>query len=91
MSAEWTDEDRRVANAEGWDVFDSYGSANGPWQIQRLDEEAILDNDTDAWELVKAKADAGSLVHCNALAFITEHNPQEAMAIRKWAEPKGTA
>ena len=81
---EWTNEDSTLASAEGWDVFDSEGSANGPWQIQKRDETSTFNQDTDAWRYVWQRAERGSLLHQRALEYIKEHNPPEYDAIRQW-------
>lgn len=82
------DEINRTVEIEGWAVFDSAGSANGPWQIQRFDEEAIFDDDTAAWCWVWAQACRGSEPHVAALAFVAEHNPQEFESIVNWIDER---
>lgn len=94
MTTTWTDADSQAASLEGWDIWDSEGSQNGPWQIQKFDdtEEAaeqgfgILAEDTDSWVLVRTQAAAGSPLHQRALAFLAEHNPTEYEAIMAWRE-----
>ncbi len=70
----WNDTDRQNAHAEGWDLFYSSGSADGPYQVQRLDEEALLNDDTCAWKLVK---NGNKPHHAKALAILKQSNPQE--------------
>lgn len=71
---EWTKHDSASAQEEGWDIFLCHGSQDGEWQIQRLDEERILDSDERAWELVGSQK---TEVQKKALAFIRENNPKE--------------
>lgn len=69
---EWTDADRAVAEAQGWDIFETsrgHPSAeeivNGkpygyrPYELQRDDEANLLSSDEDAWLLVRRNAQAG--------------------------------
>ncbi|EKQ70321.1 hypothetical protein OsccyDRAFT_0602 [Leptolyngbyaceae cyanobacterium JSC-12] len=59
----WTKEDSIQAVTEGWDVFH-----NGfVYQIQRLDEAEIFDEDFRAIKFVCRKAEAGSELHKKAL------------------------
>lgn len=82
---EWTREDHLAASREGWDMFESYGSDNGPYQIQSFDDpdewEGVglypFDGDTDAWEHVWKLAELGSTLHVKALEFLKVHNPLE--------------
>ena len=62
------------ARAEGWDIFYAQGSLHGLWQIQRLDEEAILNDDTEAWEIV---ANGTEPHHISAREFIAANNSSE--------------
>lgn len=91
---EWTGADSEQALGEGWDIFDSEGSDNGPWTIQRLDDpyhlpylgftKPVFGSDPDAWIHVVALARGGSPLHQKALAFIRENNSLEAEAIDDW-------
>jgi hypothetical protein len=69
--------DNKQAYSEGWGIFECSGSENGPYQIQRLDQEAILADDDAAWRLVADKARKGSRYHRKALAFVRKNNPIE--------------
>lgn len=69
--------DNGVASAEGWGIFECGGSANGYWQLCRLDEEAIFPGDDEAWAHVVAKVAEGSAYHRSALDYIRAHNPIE--------------
>ena len=64
----------REARKEGWDIFYTNGSPHGLWQIQRLDGEDILNNDTEAWEIV---ANGTEPHHIAAREFISTHNSAE--------------
>ena len=94
----WTNTDSAAACADGWNIFECFGSDNGPWQIQRLDEPSDwpefhgrpypFAEDADAWCHVWQKAEEGSALHQRALAFLGEHNPSEFDAIRRWCNDK---
>lgn len=93
MTIEWSEEDRDAACDEGWDIFETGGSENGPWQIQKFDspdewegrpEPYPFEDDTDAWVHVRNRAETGSALHLKALAFLREHNRQEFDAIMAW-------
>jgi len=81
----WTIEHRYAARAEGWDIFECDGSANGPWQVQRFDDARYhtltdgshppqLNDDDAAWVLVASRVKPH---HVAALAFLQANNPQE--------------
>ena len=76
----WSQAHCEAAQKEGWDIFDTYGSDSGPWQLQRLDnvddgaDSTQLTTDNQAWSLVLE----GSLPHHQAARdFIRVHNPME--------------
>lgn len=86
--------DSAAANAEGWDVFDSYGSDNGPYQVCRIDDPErwhadrelafvppYLESDDEAWQIVMRRHDPH---HAKAREFIKEHNPKEWIAMCKF-------
>lgn len=82
----WTDEDRRRAGREGWDLFDAYGSEHGEVQLQKFDvpeehEDAPVPypftTDADAWLFVRSKAGEGSKLHRKALEILARDNPEE--------------
>jgi hypothetical protein len=66
--------DNNRAFDEGWSIFECFGSANGPWQLQKCDESGILKTDLEAWRLVVDRAEAGSNYHQTALQFLKDHN-----------------
>ena len=88
---DWTEENSRAAEAEGWDIFDSEGSVNGPRQLQAFDEPELWPGapqpypfpggDPEVWAHVRRRAGEGSPLHIHALEFLREHNPQEYDAI----------
>ncbi|TGT64053.1 MULTISPECIES: hypothetical protein [unclassified Mesorhizobium] len=88
---EWLPEHQSDAQAEGWDIFEASGSIsneNGDreFQLQALDDSDIFTGETrdvDAWRHVHAKAQTGSPLHQQALAFLREHSPGEYEAIIK--------
>jgi hypothetical protein len=77
----WTLADSLAAIAEGWDVFDCDGSANGRFQICKRDDMEIFEDDTDAWVHIGTRATEGSRLHMRALTFVMQHNPVEYTAI----------
>ncbi|UOL47958.1 hypothetical protein vBPaerPsCh_127 [Pseudomonas phage vB_Paer_PsCh] len=90
----WTTELEKASAAEGWSVFDTEGSDNGPYQIQRIDdpeayEEATgelpprLESDVAAWLLV---FNGKGLHHAAAKEFIAHHNPKEWAAIVEYCQ-----
>ena len=62
---------------EGWDLFFSEGSVSGDYQIQRIDEMGVFENDIEAIKFVYKKALEGSKRHRKVLARIMILNPQE--------------
>lgn len=89
--AEWSKEDSEAALLEGWDIFDSHGSLNGPYQISTLEEPGLLEwlgytekkfeDDTDVWNVVGLEK---TPLHQRAMAFIREMNLREHDAIQAW-------
>ena len=53
MKLKWTKKDSELSTKEGWDLYDSQGSVDGDLQIQRNDEQGLLNEDLDAWIIVK--------------------------------------
>lgn len=76
--------DNGPAGEEGWGIFDCEGSENGPYQLQRFDEEAIFEDDAQAWKFVADKAKAGSEYHVSAFAYLKANNPIEYDSITKF-------
>lgn len=87
---EWSDEDSKLANMEGWDIFNCEGSDNGPYQLDKIyDPEGwgaetgipvfrTWEDDTDVWVFVR---DTPTALHTRALLFLEQANPQEHKAI----------
>lgn len=78
---QWTQEHVNAAEREGWAIFQQHG--RGEFQIQRLDEDAVLEGDADAWELVFHGNEAHHVV---ARAWVAQHSPGEWDRICKHAE-----
>lgn len=79
----FTQEERTLFHSEGWDIFEASGSIQNEkgdrdFQLQRLDEEAILSDDVEAWNLVWSSDQPH---HKKALDFLNEHSPAEYAAI----------
>ena len=53
MVNEWNSEDSKLAVLEGWDLYLCIGSDDGSMQVQRNDEQNLLNNDQEAWLIVK--------------------------------------
>ena len=89
----WTRVHSAQAILEGWDIFECWGSYDGPCQIQRIDfpedGEGHLSDDSDAWELVWYGAMAGSPLHHRALNFIARNNPAELQVIARYIGQNG--
>lgn len=74
----WTRGDSAASSAEGWDLFDSSGSANGPWQVQSFDDQDDGINDDEAMRRVRVGALADPHgVHARVLAILAVANPAE--------------
>lgn len=87
----WLASHALAALREGWNVYDSNGSANGDWQVQCLDDPAlaskelgfsvpILKYDDKAWRLVYEGTEPH---HVAARTFLQAHNPKEWASIKK--------
>lgn len=59
----WTKEDDKVAVKQGWALFE----AHGKWEIERIDEKDIFQNDIEAFGYVKGRASMGCKVAKKAL------------------------
>ena len=85
---DWTSDNIDQAYAEGWNIFEASGSSLNedgemPYQLQRDDEAAIFEDDTTAWHHVYNRANEGSELHRQALAFLQEFSTPEYEAIIK--------
>lgn len=48
----WTIEDSESATLEGWNLYHSEGSIDGDRQVQRNDDQGLLEDDEQAWAIV---------------------------------------
>lgn len=63
---------------EGWCLSFSCGDYKTlPWQLQKLDASLHFETDAEAWRFVTEKAQKGSALHRNALAFLATHAKKE--------------
>lgn len=80
MDPPWTNEHQDAAQHEGWIISECFGSAYGPWQLQRLDDASDVPGatqlryDASAWDIVLKGTGSH---HKAALAFIQAHNPMD--------------
>jgi hypothetical protein len=79
--------DDTQAMTEGWSIFDCGDSANGRWQLQRVDEDKVFQNDEAAWKFVAEKALAGSAYHRSAIEYLRAHSPVEYDSIVRHVGP----
>ena len=66
-----------IAKEEGWGIFYCEGSDSGDYQVQRIDDDAVFDNDIDAIRFVNKLACLGSSVHKQTIKLIYLLNPNE--------------
>lgn len=88
----WLERYGDAAAMEGWSLFECFGSENGDWQLQRLDDASDvpggpqLAGDDDAWRVVlQGTGDH----HAAALGFLMEHNPKEYEALLTFQKKLG--
>jgi hypothetical protein len=82
MNEVWTHEHVEAAAARGWGIFDTDGSEAGtPYQLQKMDEVAVLDSDDQAWVQVREDAASGDALALSALAYLKENSPIEYHSI----------
>lgn len=99
---QWPVACQEAALAEGWDLFstdrdprDELGVVNGkpygyrPFELQRYEEAGIFAADQDAWRFVWYRAQDGSPLHQQALAFLQQESPEEYTAIALSVTPPG--
>lgn len=67
-----------LARSEGWALVDEGG---GEARIERLEDPGILEDDTDALDLVCRRAAEGSEYHAATLEHVRTHNAKEWAAI----------
>jgi len=80
------DFDNTQAQSEGWGIFETDGSSSGPYQLQRMDDEEVFEDDDAAARFVQQRASYGHHYHASALEFLREHNPIEYAAITEGRE-----
>ncbi len=68
------------ARSEGWVLVDE---GDGEARIERIEDPGILEDDTDALDLVCRRAAEGSEYHAAALEHVRTHNPKEWAAIEE--------
>lgn len=99
LTPAWSPAHDAAAAREGWNIWDSAGSANGRWQVQRIDdadafEQATgfapvqLKSDDQAFHIV---ANGTAEHHAAARAFLKAHNAVEydaVMAFKGQAKPQ---
>lgn len=83
--AGWTNADSDAAEAEGWNLWECEPSVHGPFQLLHDEEASVFQYHQQAWLHVAKRAAQGSPLHLKALAFLREHNPAEAVEIRRQA------
>lgn len=92
----WSAEDAQAAEAEGWALFDSHGSVDGPLQLQRFDDPVEwskspqpypFESDVAVWHHVRLRAQAGSPLHVKALRVLELENPQEHQRVSTCNSP----
>ena len=69
--------DNTQAMAEGWGISHCLGSKDGPWQLQKIDEQEVFEKDDEAWSFVLWKVAEGSEYHIAAIQFLQDHCPAE--------------
>jgi hypothetical protein len=66
-----------VAELEGWGIFYCQGSEDGDYQLQKIDDSGVFENDLQAISFVKNLAQQGSAIHILAMGIIAVLNPSE--------------
>lgn len=81
---DWTEMDALHASVEGWDLFPGFsGDKRKPFMLEARAQLGVFASDEAAWRYVWTKAEAGSVLHARALAFLKKHSPIEHADIRK--------
>lgn len=81
--AEWTAADDLASAGEGWCISECSGSADGPLQLQGIDEGGL--EDVAAWELV---GPGSTDLHRRALAYLLQNAPVEFGRIDGWCRAR---
>lgn len=69
------------AHKEGWGIFHTPGFKDGDWQLQKLDEANVFEDDAAAWEFVYGKFRERSPYHRMALQWLRIANPAEFLKL----------
>jgi hypothetical protein len=85
----WTSELSQQAQQEGWDLFWCDSEDHAPWEVQALDEEAILPSDEAAWERIIEGSAKGDKLHLTALRALQAESPEEFDLIARYAAEVG--
>jgi hypothetical protein len=72
--------DNKLAEREGWGLYDCFGSESGTPQVQRNDDADILESDTDAWAIV---ANGDKPHHIAVKEILAQNNPEELNRIQQ--------
>lgn len=65
------------ATDQGWGLFECNSDGHPPIELQRDDEMAIFDDDSQAWRFVMRNAQAGDLACATALHVLAACSPPE--------------
>jgi hypothetical protein len=63
------------AEKEGFTV--AYRAGDDTYELQRLDDAEVFQNDQEVWRYVLNRALEGSELHNAVLKFVELHNPEE--------------
>ncbi len=83
--------DGMQAISEGWGIFECFGSENGDYQLQRIDEDEKFKDDRDAWLFVYNMAHKGSNYHIQALDYLSIVNETEYDCVIRYGRKHSTA
>lgn len=87
---EWTTQDDTDSINQGWGLFYSIGSENGPWQLQRIDDpeegEPIFEDDAQAWEFVYKQFLVGDKLASKLFNFLSQNCMEEFLRIKNHCE-----
>jgi len=73
----WLIDHDAAAVAEGWSIWNSYGSAHGPLQVQSLDSHAGQVDAIDDAQALKLVREGKEPHHVAARALLAKFNPKE--------------
>ena len=88
---DWTEKQHDAAVEEGWCISEIGCDNRPPWELCRLDELEMFENDGDVWQHVVTLASLGSHLHLLALRFLKKHSKSEFDNIfLSWTLPEDT-